>query len=171
MAEPNSSLHLEGASDSVHDPVAPHLVHKLHGHLRRQQHTAGHHVQVQDLGLAPALCERRQHLHGHGPVPEEELHGGRPEYDVDLLVGVGEVGHERHVAIEVGRRVDVDAVEAGVGGVEGGRPRLDRQEDDQDDHASHDQDDAEGEADDGRKPHRRRGPVTRLKNYLRRSCR
>jgi hypothetical protein len=167
VAEPEPGLHFEGASDCVHHPVAPHLVHHLYRHLGRQQDPAGEQVHVQELGLASPLRERRQRLHGHGPVLEEELDSGGPEHQVDLPVGVGDVGNERHVVVEVGgRRVHVDAVEDGVSGVEGRRPRLHRQEDDQGDDACDDEEDAEGEASDGRAPHRRRGPLARLQDYL-----
>jgi hypothetical protein len=168
MPKPESGLHMELGSDGVDDLVAPHLVHQIHGHLRRQRHPAGHHVHVQDLVLAPPLHEWRQRLRRDGPAPEQELDDGGSKHRVDLLVGVGDVGHERHVAVEVCRRVDVDAVQAGVGGVERRRPGLHRQEDDQDGYAGDDQGDAEGVADDGGAPHGRRGPVAWLQDYLRR---
>lgn len=167
MPRPELLPDLEGPPDGVEDLVPLHLVHQLHRHLRRQLHLAGHHVDVDDGELPPPLRERGQRLRRHQPATEEELHGAGVERHAHLLVGVGDVGDEDHVAVEVGRGgADVDAVERGVGNVEGGRPGLHRQEDDEDDEAGEDEEDAEDEADDGGAPHRRRGRVPRLEDEL-----
>ena len=65
-----------------------------------------------------------------------------------------------------GVEAGVDGVEDGVGDVEGRRPRLHREIDDEDDEAGEDEEDAEGEADDGSAPHRGAGPVPRLQDDL-----
>ena len=167
MPRPEPLPDFEGSPDGVEDLVVLHLVHQLQRHLRRQHHLAGHHVDVDDGELATALRERRQRLRGHQPAPEEELDGAGVERHAHLLVGVGHVGDQDHVAVEVGRGgADVDAVEGGVGDVKGGRPGLDCEEDDEDDEAGEDEEDAEGEADDGGAPHRRRGRVPRLEDEL-----
>lgn len=172
MPRPELLPDLEAASDGVHDLVALHLVRQLYGNLRGQRHLAGHHVDVDDGELATPLPERRQRLCCDQPAPEEELHSSGLDHHVDLLVGVGDVGHQHHVAVEVGRPrarrpADADdAAEGGVGGVERRRPRLQGEVHDEDHHAGDDQEHAEGEADDGGAPHGRRGPVPRLEDDL-----
>ncbi|KAG0463631.1 hypothetical protein HPP92_019700 [Vanilla planifolia] len=153
MPDPDASPDLKRPPYTVENPIAPHLPHELRGVLRRQVNLARDHVYRLQPRFPPPLRKGLQRLRGDEAIGEEELDARVLEEEIDLAVGIGEVGQEGEIAVEVGRGVEVDAVEGRVGGVEGRVSRLDDEEDDEGDDSRGDEEEDESDAEEGDEPY------------------
>lgn len=158
MEKTQFSFHSESSMEEVHNPVALHLLLELQRQIDRQVHFAGNHMNHLCSRFPSPLLEWLHPLRGNELVGEEEIQAQELEEQVHLAVGVGEVGSEGEVAVQIERRVEVDASEASFCGVEEGVLRLDHEEDDEGGGAGEDDGDAEHEAEHRRQPDKGVGP-------------
>ena len=111
MTDPKLCANFESSSNTIHDSVSPHLFLQLNRKITRQVYLARYHVHGLEPRLLPLLQERTQPLGSDQPVMVIKLNAQGLEREINFSIRVREVRQESDIAIEVRRRVEVDAVE------------------------------------------------------------